>query len=94
MIGGTFAGRVGASLLNAIGLPELITTSSEEYETLAIELAQNPRKLQDIKLKLANNRLTTPLFNTPLFTQNLETAYIKMYERYQNDLQPDHISIL
>jgi predicted O-linked N-acetylglucosamine transferase (SPINDLY family) len=94
LIGQSFASRMAASLLNAIGLPELITTSSEEYETLAIELAQNPRKLQDIKLKLANNRLTTPLFNTPLFTQNLETAYIKMYERYQNDLQPDHISIL
>jgi len=45
-------------------------------------------------LKLANNRLTTPLFDTPLFTRNLESAYIKMYERYQDDLQPDHMSII
>ena len=53
----------------------------------------NHQKLTDIKLKLARNRLTTPLFDTPLFTKNLEAAYIKMYERYQADLSPDHISI-
>jgi predicted O-linked N-acetylglucosamine transferase (SPINDLY family) len=75
-------------------LPELITNSQEEYEALAIELSMNPKKLADIKLKLANNRLTAPLFDTPLFTKNLEAAYTKMYERYQNDLQPDHISIV
>ena len=94
LIGQSFASRVAASLLNAIGLSELITNTQEEYEALAIELAKNPQKLADIKLKLANNRLTTPLFDTPLFTKNLETAYIKIYERYQDDLQPDHISIV
>ncbi len=93
LMGRSFASRVAASLLNAIGLPELITNTQEEYEELAIELAMNPKKLEIIKLKLANNRLTAPLFDTPLFTKNLESAYIKMYERYQNDLQPDHISI-
>jgi predicted O-linked N-acetylglucosamine transferase (SPINDLY family) len=60
---------------------------------MAIELAMNPQKLRDIKLKLARNRLTTPLFDTPLFTKNLEAAYIKMMKRYQADLQPDHITI-
>ena len=93
-MGQSFASRVAASLLNAIGLPELIATSQEEYETLAIELALNPQKLSDIKLKLANNRLTNPLFDTPRFAKNLEAAYLQMYERYQADLPPDHISIV
>ena len=91
--GQSFASRVAASLLNAIGLPELITSTQEEYEALAIDLALNPNKLTDIKSKLANNRLTAPLFDTPLFTKNLEAAYIKMMERYQADLQPDHMFI-
>jgi predicted O-linked N-acetylglucosamine transferase (SPINDLY family) len=93
LMGSSFASRVAASLLNAIGMPELITNAQEEYEALAIELAMNPKKLAEIKLKLAKNRLTTPLFDTPLFTKNLESAYIKMYERYQNDLVPEHIYI-
>jgi predicted O-linked N-acetylglucosamine transferase (SPINDLY family) len=75
-------------------LPELITNTQEEYEALAIELAMNPQKLAEIKLKLANNRLTAPLFDTPLFAKNLEAAYLQMYERYQADLQPDHIEIV
>jgi predicted O-linked N-acetylglucosamine transferase (SPINDLY family) len=94
LTGQSFASRVAASLLNAVGLPELITNTQEEYEALAIELAKTPQKLADIKLKLANNRLTTPLFDTPLFTKNLESAYIKMYERYQDNLEPDHITII
>ena len=93
LMGQSFASRVAASLLNAIGLTELITNTQEEYEALAIELAQNPHKLAEIKLKLTNNRLITPLFDTPLFTKNLEDAYIKIYERYQADLEPDHIVI-
>jgi predicted O-linked N-acetylglucosamine transferase (SPINDLY family) len=92
LMGQSFASRMAASLLNAIGLPELITNTQAEYETLAIELAMNHQKLRDIKLKLANNRLTTPLFDTPLFTKNLEAAYIKMMERYWADLGPENIS--
>ena len=92
LMGQSFASRVAASLLNAIGLPELITSTQEEYEALAIELAMNPQKLTIIKLKLANNRLATPLFDTPRFTKNLEAAYIKMYERYHADLEPEHIT--
>ena len=93
LMGQSFASRVAASLLNAIGLPELITTSQDEYEALAIELALHPKKLADAKLKLANNRLTAPLFDTPLFTKNLETAYIDMHERNHAGLEPDHITI-
>src|SRR5580700_6898213 len=80
-LGETFAGRVAASLLNAIGLPELITTTPEAYETLAIELAANADRLAEIKHKLAKNRLTTPLFDTNLFTKHIEAAYAAMYER-------------
>jgi predicted O-linked N-acetylglucosamine transferase (SPINDLY family) len=83
LMGESFASRVAASLLNAIGLPELITKTQEEYEALAIELAKNSQGHADIKSKLANNRLTAPLFDTPLFTKNIEAAYIKIYEEYQ-----------
>jgi len=93
MKGESFASRVAASLLTAIDLPELITSSQEHYETLAIELATNPAKLKAIKVKLESNRLTTPLFDTPRFTKNLEHAYTKMYERYHAGLPPDNIYI-
>ena len=74
-IGETFAGRVAASLLNAIRLPELITTTLEAYEQMAIDLATHPEKLAAIKHKLAENRFTTPLFDTKLFTKHIEAAY-------------------
>jgi len=93
-MGESFASRMAASLLHAIGLPELITNSQEEYEALAIELATNPKTLATIKSKLANNRITSPLFNTPCFTKNLEAAYIEMNGRYHAGLQPDHIAIV
>lgn len=88
MAGKSFASRVAASLLTAIGLSELITHTPEEYEALAIDLASNPRKLQAIKEKLAANRLTTPLFDTKGFTQDIEGLYLKMYERHQSGLGP------
>lgn len=92
-IGQSFASRVAASLLHAIGLPELITLTESEYEAMAIELATHPEKLKAIKLKLEQNRLTMPLFDTERYTRNLEAAYVAMYERYQADLPPDHIAI-
>jgi predicted O-linked N-acetylglucosamine transferase (SPINDLY family) len=88
LIGQSFAGRVAASLLNAIGLPELITHNQEEYETKAIEFGLNPQTLANIKQRLASNRLITPLFNTSRFAKNLESAYLKMYELYQAGLKP------
>ena len=92
-IGEAFAGRVAASLLNAIHVPELITFTQEEYEALAVELATNPEKLMKIRQKLEKNRLTTPLFDTELFTRHIEKAYTAIYERYHADLPPDHIVI-
>ena len=92
-LGETFAGRVAASLLNAIRLPELITKTLEEYERLAIELATNPENLRRIRRKLAESRLTTPLFDTKLFTKHIEAAYTAMHERHKAGLAPDHIII-
>ena len=92
-MGESFASRVAASLLNAIELPELITTTQEQYEALAIELATTPEKLRSIKKKLERNKLTTALFDTPQFTKHIEAAYKQMYERYQADLPPNNIYI-
>ena len=92
-LGKSFASRVAASLLSAVGLPELITTSQEEYEALAIELATNPKQLKAIKDKLAQNLPSAPLYDTPLFTKHLESAYKTMYDRYHEGLEPDHIYV-
>jgi len=92
-LGDGFPGRVAASLLNAIHLPELITSTREAYEALAIEIATNPRKLGKIKQKLAGNRLAMPLFDTQLFTRHIEAAYTAVYERYQAGLAPEHIHV-
>jgi len=92
-MGDTFVGRMAASVLNAIDLPELITTTPEGYQQSAIDLATHPEKLAKIKQKLAGNRLTTPLFDTKLFTRHIEAAYIAMYGRHQAGLAPDHIAI-
>ena len=92
-IGETFAGRVAASLLNAIKLPELITSTQQEYVEVAIELATNPEKLTTIKRLLANNRLTTPLFDTQRFTKHIEAAYCAMYDRHKANLPPDNIYV-
>jgi predicted O-linked N-acetylglucosamine transferase (SPINDLY family) len=60
---------------------------------MAVRLATHPDELMNIKQKLADNRLTTPLFDTPQFTRNLEAAYTQIYERYHADLAPDHIYV-
>jgi predicted O-linked N-acetylglucosamine transferase (SPINDLY family) len=92
-LGETFAGRVAASLLSATDLPELVTTTPEAYEVLAIELATHPDRLKAIKQKLAKNRLTAPLFDSELFTKHIQTAYIAMYERYHAGLAPSDIYV-
>ena len=91
--GASFASRVAASLLRAIQLPELITTTQETYEALAVTLARNPQRLQQIGDKLAAHRLATPLFDTARFTRHIENAYTQMVERYQADLPPAHFEV-
>jgi protein O-GlcNAc transferase len=87
-LGCTFAGRVAGSLLHAVGLPELVTHSFDEYEALALRLARNPGLLASVKSKLARNRATSPLFNTGLFARHMEAAYTTMWERYRRGEAP------
>lgn len=91
--GDTFAGRVAASLLQAIGLPELITTNLEEYEARARSLAVQPEELRSLRDKLSANRSTAPLFDTPRFTWHIESAYSLMWERHQQGLSPAPFSV-
>jgi len=93
LIGKSFSSRVSASLLNVLGLSELITYTEKEYEDLAIELAKNPNKLKEIKNKLEKNKTNKPLFNTKLFTKNIETAYTKIYQKYLKNLPVENIEI-
>jgi predicted O-linked N-acetylglucosamine transferase (SPINDLY family) len=92
-VGETFAGRVAASLLNALDLPELITNTAEEYETAALALAANPDKLAALKTKLGQNRLMSPLFDTENTTRKIEQAFEAMHKRQRDGLPPDHIEI-
>ncbi|WP_415303232.1 tetratricopeptide repeat protein [Candidatus Pelagibacter sp. Uisw_101] len=92
-IGDSFAGRVAASLLNAVRLPELITTSQDQYESLAIALAKNPEKMKIIKDKLVNNLNKTTLYDAALYTRNLEVAYSVMYKRFKNKIDLNDIKI-
>ncbi|MDP6974478.1 MAG: hypothetical protein QF396_04920, partial [Gammaproteobacteria bacterium] len=92
-MGNSFASRMAASVINAINLPELITSTQEQYESVAIELATDAEKLKIIKDKLASNLATAPLYDTPLFTRHLESAYLTMYDRYQQGLNPEHIYV-
>jgi predicted O-linked N-acetylglucosamine transferase (SPINDLY family) len=87
-MGHAFAGRVGASLLHAVGLPELVTASLGEYETLAQSLALSPERLSAIRAKLLQNRATAPLFDTARHTRYLESAYATMVERLQSGQPP------
>jgi predicted O-linked N-acetylglucosamine transferase (SPINDLY family) len=91
LLGEAFAGRVAASLLNALDLNELVTTSQKAYESLAIELATRPEKLMSIKERLKLNLLTKSLFNSRLFTRDIESIYLRMMERHWAGLAPDHI---
>jgi predicted O-linked N-acetylglucosamine transferase (SPINDLY family) len=92
--GRSFASRVAASLLQAIGMPELITRSDQHYEDLAVALAQDRARLQALQQKLAANRLNQPLFNCERFTRNLESAFEQVMERYWAGAEPDHLAIV
>lgn len=91
--GGAFAGRVAASLLGAIGLPELVTHNLADYEALALKLATDKDALAAIRDKLARNRDTQPLFDTKRTTQLLETAFITMTERVRRGEGPASFAV-
>src|SRR5262249_56213084 len=91
--GSTFAGGVAASLLHAVGVPELVTNSFEDYEALARKLATDRALLKSIVGKLAQNRLTRPLFDTARFARYIESAYETMVERWQRGEPPASFSV-
>jgi predicted O-linked N-acetylglucosamine transferase (SPINDLY family) len=91
--GDSFASRVAASLLFAIGLNGLVTDSLQRYEDLAVEIGQNPDLLKRIKAKLESHRLAFPLFDTQLFTRKIENAYSQMYGRYHSGQNLEHIFV-
>jgi predicted O-linked N-acetylglucosamine transferase (SPINDLY family) len=91
--GKSLVSRVAASLLYALEMPELVTVSAEEYVEKAVYLAKNPGLLKELKAKIAANKNTAPLFNTPLFVRHLEMAYLKMWEGYKAGQAPQDIML-
>ena len=92
-LGSSFCGRVAASLLRALDLPELITNSAEEYKSRAIELALAPDKLLAIRTKLEQTSRSRPPFDGAAHASHLEAAYQMIYERYRQGLRPAHIDV-
>ena len=93
LMGESYPSRMAGSILNAANLPELITTSVEEYESLAIELGSNPNKHQIIKKKLESSLSKAPLYDTALFTRSIEFAFKEVYQRDKNGLRPENIYV-
>jgi predicted O-linked N-acetylglucosamine transferase (SPINDLY family) len=91
--GRSFASRVAASLLHAVDLPELVVDSLSRYEELALELARDRDRLQELRDKLARQRATAPLFETVGYTRNLESAYVAMWERHRRGEPPASFSV-
>lgn len=91
--GTNFASRVSESLLNAIGLPELVAEDQDAYVELAVSLYDNPELVAGYKARLEQNRLVAPLFDAERFCRHLESAYEIMAERARNGLEPDHFDV-
>ncbi len=86
--GEAFAARMAGSLLQAVGMPELITTSLREYEALAIALATDAERMAGIREKLARNRVSAPLFDSDRFRRHIEAAYLAMWSRHRRREPP------
>jgi predicted O-linked N-acetylglucosamine transferase (SPINDLY family) len=82
-LGETFDGRVAASLLAAIEMPELVTHSLQDYEALALALVGDPARLAVLRDTLARNRSQSPLFDTDRFRRNIEAAYLHMLDAHR-----------
>lgn len=91
--GSGFASRVAASLLHATGLPELITSTPEAYEALALDLARNPTRLLAVRDTLERQKPRALLFDTAQLTRNLERLYTAMHQRASEGLPPEHITL-
>jgi len=90
-IGQTFAGRVAASLLRAADCEDLITTSLDEYEALALALARDPARLRAIRERLVSGREMVPLFDSTRFARDLEALFMRMAQRHRAGLPPDSL---
>ncbi len=93
LAGRQFAARVGASLLHAVGLPELVTDSEEAYETLIARLAGDPAELAAVRARLQRNRLDQPLFDTRLYAEKIESAFTALHQRRLLGLEPADMAI-
>ncbi len=93
LAGRQFAARVGASLLQAVGLPELIIATAQDYEALALDLATTPAKLAAIRERLKQQRQTSPLFDPALFARHIEAGYAAAHQRLIDGLSPADIQI-
>lgn len=91
--GRSFASRVGASLLNAVGMPELVTHDFGSYEALALQLAHDPARLGALRDKLARQLPQAPLYDTPRYTRQLETAFVAMVQRARDAQPPQAFSV-
>jgi len=91
--GAAYASRVAGSLLRTIGLPELITGSLAQYESLALQLVREPQRLAALRQKLARNRHSFPLFDTDRFTRHMEAAYTMMWERAERGERPQSFAV-
>jgi predicted O-linked N-acetylglucosamine transferase (SPINDLY family) len=91
--GDSFAARVAGSVLSAVGLPELITTTLDDYAALALDLARDRDRLARIRAKLGHNRSRFPLFDTPRFCRHLESAYHTMWQRHQRGDAPEGFAV-
>ena len=87
------ASRNGASILSAIGLPDLITETLDEYQSLAFDLARDPGRLGEVRTRLAANRQSAPLFDTPRLTRHLEAAYRLMWQNREAGYPPRSIEV-
>jgi predicted O-linked N-acetylglucosamine transferase (SPINDLY family) len=85
---------VAASLLNAIGLPELVTHTLADYEALALRLARDPVLLEAYRTRLNANRLTHPLFDTDRFRRHIEAAYLQMRQIWQQGEAPRNFEVM
>lgn len=92
-LGKAFAGRVAASLLKAIGVPELVASSLAEYEAIALRLARDRDLLAALTARVRDGRLTSPLFDTERTTRAIESAYSTMWERHLAGLPPESFTV-
>jgi protein O-GlcNAc transferase len=91
--GRSFAGRMSGSLLRAVGLPQLVTTTPQEYMQLALELAHDPGKLSQVRATLMENKAQAPLFDTRRYCRHLEAAYAQIWQRHELGAPPAHLHV-